>query len=61
MNAGASSTAAKLFPKESKMADKENVTLPRIIDARLYGPQWVGKPMNLLRLTTIKTNLGLKP
>ncbi|WP_291420474.1 hypothetical protein [Devosia sp.] len=43
------------------MTDKENVTLPRIIDARLYGPQWGGKPMNLMRLSTIKTNLGLKP
>ena len=39
----------------------QNIPCPPLKMGKTYGPQWVGVPQNLLRLTTIRANLGMEP
>lgn len=38
-----------------------NDPAPPLLLAKTYGPQWVGVPQNVLRLTTIRANRKGKP
>lgn len=38
---------------------RPNHPAPPLLKASTYGRQWVGVPQNILRLVTIRLNLGL--